>query len=85
MKLKKTINQRQLEDFEEALNRDGRFDELTGLSRIAGRGLRAAIEAGWFDDVSDPAAVDDLTGGAARELFRQVNEFYVDAIQIDPN
>jgi len=85
MKLKKKVTQRQLEDFEEALNRDGRFDELVGLSKISGRGLRSAIEAGWFDGVDDPAVVDDMTGGEVRKLFQQVNQFYAEATTIDPN
>jgi hypothetical protein len=85
MKLKKTVNQRQLEDFEDALNRDGRFDELTGLSKISGRGLRAAIEAGWIEGVDDPAVVDGMSGGEVRKIFQEVNKFYAEATAIDPN
>lgn len=81
MKLKTPLKQRHLEAWEEAFN----AEEVTGASRFAGLVVRAAIKAGWFDDLVSVEAVDDMNPAFVRKLAKQVNDAYVEATTLDPN
>jgi len=81
MKLKKVITQRMLENFEEALQNG----PTVGKARYAGSALRSAIEAGWYEDVTETAGVDDMRPADVRAQADLIDDLYIKAISIDPN
>ena len=77
------LRQRDLEAYEEAINTAG-IGSVRGSQRVAGIMVRGAITAGWFTDLSDPAAVAGMTGKEVRALRTQVDDLYEELTTVDP-
>lgn len=80
--LKAELTQRDAEKFEAAYNEYG-IDEIAGLSRINGKVLEAAIEAGWITDLKT-ADIADMKAADVRKLGRKVMQLYGSLNELDP-
>lgn len=83
--IRRDLRQRDFERYEELFNEYGAGD-VQGLSRASGAIVRAAAEAGWFDNGDVPAAgIPDMKPGAVLKLAREVLAYYAEAGTVDPN
>lgn len=81
--LRGDIKQRDLEAFEERYNEYG-IDEIKGASRVAGKLVQAAIEAGWIAEL-EVDDIADMDGKDVRELSDRVIRMYYGMGEVDPN
>jgi hypothetical protein len=89
MKLTDDLRQRHLTAWTRALRefKPADVENIQNLPEIEfdDVSVKAAIKAGWFEDATDPATVDDMKAGEVNKLSGAIWKAFNAARRIDPN